>query len=200
MPEKRINSMKSHDCHVMMTQILPVAIRNVLPTTVRETLMRLCAFFNTISQQKVIDPDTLDALHDEVVITICQLEMYFPSSFFDVMVHLIVHIVREIKYCGPMFLHNMYPFEWYMGIRKHYCRNRYRPVASIVEGYTSEEMVGFCTHYLANQRPMGVPHSRHEGRLSGLGVMGLEVTSPPSDLFDAPHLKALYHTSKVYHL
>jgi len=28
--------------------------------------------------------------------------------------------------------------------------------------------------------------------------MGLEVTSPPLDLFDASHLKALYHTSEVY--
>ena len=131
MPGKKLNSMKSHDCHVMMTQILPVAIRNILPTPVRETLMRLCAFFNTISQ-KVINPDTLDGLQDEVVKTICQLEMFFPSSLFDIMVHLIVHIVREIKYCGPMFLHNMYPFERYMGILKHYCQNRYRPEASIV--------------------------------------------------------------------
>jgi hypothetical protein len=46
-----------------------------------------------------------------VLKTLCQLEMYFPSSFFDIMVHLIVHIVREINYSVPVFLHNMYPFE-----------------------------------------------------------------------------------------
>ena len=82
-----------------------------------------------------------------------------------------------------------------MEILKHYCRNRYRPDASIVEGYTSEEVVGFCTNYLANQRPIDVPHSRHEGRLARVGLMGLEITSPTSELFDATHLKALYHTS-----
>ena len=49
MPAKKISGMKSHDCHVMLTQILPVAIRNVLPKPVREPLMRLCSFFNTIS-------------------------------------------------------------------------------------------------------------------------------------------------------
>ena len=59
----------------------------------------------------------LDALQDEVVKTICQLEMHFPPSFFDIMVHLIVHIVTEIKWCGPVFLRSMYPFERYMGIR-----------------------------------------------------------------------------------
>jgi hypothetical protein len=62
MPGKKLNSIKSHDCHVMITQILPVAIRNVLPKSVRETLMKLCSFFNAISQ-KVISPDTLDGLH-----------------------------------------------------------------------------------------------------------------------------------------
>jgi hypothetical protein len=102
MPEKKLNSIKSHDCHVMMTQILPVAIRNVLPKPVRETLMRLCSFFNAISQ-KVINPDTLDGLQLEVVKTLCQLEMYFPSSFFDIMVHLIVHIV--CPFLNPRIFH-----------------------------------------------------------------------------------------------
>jgi hypothetical protein len=61
MPGKKLNSIKSHDCHVMMTQILLVAIGNVFPKPVQETLMRLCSFFNTISQ-KVINRDTLDGL------------------------------------------------------------------------------------------------------------------------------------------
>jgi hypothetical protein len=183
-PGKKLNSMKSHDCHVMMTQILPVASRNVLPKLVRETLMRLCLFFNTISQ-KVINLDTLDGLQLEVVKTLYQLEMYSMSSFFDIMVHLIVHIVHEIKYCGLVFLHNMYPFEWYMGNLKHYCGNRYRPEASIVEGYTAEEVVAFCIDYMSDQRPMGVPRSLHEGRLAGVGLMGLDTTSPSKEMFDA---------------
>jgi hypothetical protein len=82
-----------------------------------------------------------------VVKTLCQLEMYLPPYFFDIMVLLIVHIVRQIKYCGPVFLHNMYPFERYMGILKHYCRNIYQFEARIVEGYITEEVVAFCTDY-----------------------------------------------------
>ena len=34
-------------------------------------------------------------------------EMFFPPSFFDIMVHLTMHLVDEIKYCGPVFLRNM---------------------------------------------------------------------------------------------
>jgi hypothetical protein len=35
--------------------------------------------------------------------------------------------MREIMYCGPVFLHNMYPFERYMGILKHYVINDIDP-------------------------------------------------------------------------
>ena len=104
--------------------MLPVAIRNILPPDVRETIMNLCFFFNKISQ-KTMDVFELDDLELAASETVCQLEMYFPPSFFDIMVHLIVHIVYEIKMCGPVFLRSMYPFERFMGILKHYVRNRY---------------------------------------------------------------------------
>jgi hypothetical protein len=55
--------------------------------------MKLCEFFNTISW-KVIDPTKLDELQTNVVETLCKLEMIFPPSFFDIMVHLIVHLVE----------------------------------------------------------------------------------------------------------
>ena len=33
--EKKFTNLKSHDCHVLMTQLLPVALRGVLPENVR---------------------------------------------------------------------------------------------------------------------------------------------------------------------
>ena len=119
MEDKRLISMKSHDCHVMMTQMLPVAIRNILPKKVREAIMRLCDFFNTISQ-KVMDPDTLDDLQEEVVKTLCQLEMFFPPSFFDVMVHLSVHLASEAKVSGPVHYRWMYLIESYVLFFNYY--------------------------------------------------------------------------------
>nr|GFB04706.1 hypothetical protein [Tanacetum cinerariifolium] len=82
-------------------------------------------------------------LERDIILTICELEMYFPPSFFDVMVHLVSHIVREIKTCGPTFLRDMYPFERYMGILKGYVRNRSRPEGCIIEGYATEEAIEF---------------------------------------------------------
>ena len=49
MPEKKFQNLKSHDCHVIMTQLLPVALRGLLPENVRLAIVKLCAFLNAIS-------------------------------------------------------------------------------------------------------------------------------------------------------
>nr|CAH66657.1 OSIGBa0092J07.3 [Oryza sativa] len=136
--EKKFINLKSHDCHVLMTQLLPVVIRGILPDNVRATITKLCAFMNTISQ-KVIDPDRLEALQNEVVQCLVSFELIFPPSFFNIMTHLLCHLVKEIRILGPMYLHNMFPFERYMGVLKKYVRNRARPEASIAKGYGTEE-------------------------------------------------------------
>jgi len=176
--------------------MIPVAIRGILPKPVRQTITKLCFFFNAINS-KVIDPLKLDALQKEVVLTLCHLEMYFPPSFFDVMVHLVVHLVREINICGPVFLRYMYPFERFMGILKKYVRNRYRPEGSIVEGYSTEEVVEFCTNYMTGMDPIGVPRSRYEGRLQGVGTIGLEAKVADRDELLKAHFIVLQHMADV---
>ena len=53
----------------------------------------------------MLDPEVLDSREGDIILTLCQLEMYFLPLFFffDVMVHLISHIVREIKFYGLSF-------------------------------------------------------------------------------------------------
>ena len=98
----KLIGLKSHDCHMLMQQLLPVAVRGILPEKVRLALTRLCFFFNAICS-KVIDPQQLDDLENEASIILCELEMYFSPSFFDIMIYLIVHLVREIRCVGPCF-------------------------------------------------------------------------------------------------
>jgi hypothetical protein len=52
------NLMKSHDFHVLMTSILPVALRGTNTELVRDAVTSLCLFFNAI-EQKVIDEEKL---------------------------------------------------------------------------------------------------------------------------------------------
>jgi len=133
----KLVGLKSHDCHVLMQQLLPVAIRGTLPEKVHVAITRLCFIFNAICA-KVIDPKQLADLKNEVAIVLCQMEMYFPPSFFDIMVHLVVHLVREIRCCGPMFLRWMYPVEQYIKVLKGYTKNQHRLEASILERYVAE--------------------------------------------------------------
>ena len=63
-PEKKFYNLKSHDCHVLMTQLLPVALRGILPPNVRLATVKLCAFLNAISQ-KAIDPTDLAKLQND---------------------------------------------------------------------------------------------------------------------------------------
>ena len=74
-PKKRnFSGMKSHDCHVMMTQILPVAIRGIMDDHVRATLTGLCNFFDVITR-KSISVKKLARLQEGIVVILCELEM-----------------------------------------------------------------------------------------------------------------------------
>jgi hypothetical protein len=74
----------------------------------------------------------LGRLQDEIITIINKLEMYFPPAFFDIMVHLLVHIVDDIEDLGLAFLHNMMALERMNGNIKAYIRNRAHPDGSIV--------------------------------------------------------------------
>ena len=76
-------------------------MRQLLHDKVRIVITHLCFLFNVIYSE-VIDPRRLDDLENEAAIVLCQLEMFFPPSCFDIMVYLIVHLVKEIKLSGPV--------------------------------------------------------------------------------------------------
>ena len=88
MKEKKFTNLKSQDCHVLMTQLLPVVLRGILPENVRLAIVKLCAFLNEISQ-KAIDPEKLIQLQNDVVQCLVSFEMVFPPSFFNITVFLI---------------------------------------------------------------------------------------------------------------
>ena len=135
---------------------------------VRETLFGLCNIFDVISK-KSITLKRLNRLKEEIVVILCELEIYFPPAFFDICVHLLIHIVDDITHLGPLFQHNMMPFERMNGVIKGFVRNRARPDGSIVQGFLTEECISFCTNHLNVQDPVGLPGNKHIGRLHGVG-------------------------------
>jgi hypothetical protein len=137
--------------------------------------MKLCAFLNAISQ-KVINPKSLQRLHNDVVQCLVSFELVFPPSFFNIMTHLLVHRVKEIAILGPVFLHNKFPFERFMGVLKKYVHNQPRLEGSISNGYLTEEVIEFCIDFIPHLNPTGLPQSWHEGTLNGKGTLGMKST------------------------
>nr|ABA94306.1 transposon protein, putative, CACTA, En/Spm sub-class [Oryza sativa Japonica Group] len=87
--------------------------------------------------------------------------------------------------------------ERYMGILKSYVRNRAKPEGSIIEGYTTEEAIEFCIDYMAETDPIGVPTSRHEERLAGVGTTGRKRIVPDQASYAQAHFAVLQHMVEV---
>jgi hypothetical protein len=73
---------------------------------------------------------------------------------------------------GPLYLHSMFPYERHLAVLKYYVRNHAQPEGSIMEGYTTEEVVECCTDYVKEGKRIGLPIPLYEGRLRGRGRMG----------------------------
>ena len=57
--------------------------------------------------QKVINEDELNDLHEFIGEIMAQLEMCFPPGYFDITEHLMIHMVDQIRALGPLYLHKM---------------------------------------------------------------------------------------------
>ncbi|KAF3660271.1 hypothetical protein FXO38_12211 [Capsicum annuum] len=97
--EHKISSLKSHDCHVLLQYILPLALRGMLSKEVCEPLIELSLFFCVLGS-KELRIDELKHIKEQIPITLCKLEKVFPPSFFDVMVYLPIHLAGEAKIAG----------------------------------------------------------------------------------------------------
>ena len=136
--KKEFGGLKSHDYHVLMQQVLPLAIRGLMQPRPPMAVMRMSKLFRRICT-KVYNPADFSSLEQDVAESMALLEMEFPPSFFDVMTHLPYHIAKELDLCGPVNARWMYPVERYMKVLKNNVRNMARPEACMAEGYLKDE-------------------------------------------------------------
>ena len=109
----KLSGLKSHDNHVLVQDLLPLALRSCYPSKeVMEIVVELANFLKKLCS-KVLDVSELDNLQESIVLTLCKMETIFLPSFFTVMVHLMVHLVDEAKLGGPVHYRWMYPLERY---------------------------------------------------------------------------------------
>jgi hypothetical protein len=71
-----------------------------------------------------------------------------PPFFFDIMTHLVLHVVDELDICGPIHDQWMYLVECMMKILKGYVPSMAHPEGSMVENYVLEETLWFVIEYI----------------------------------------------------
>ena len=134
--------MKTHDCHVLLQRVLPVILRGLGRPELYKAVAELGQFFRELCSRN-IRIDALERLRDKIPTILCDLEKIYPPAFFDVMVHLAVHLPDEALLGGPVQYGWMYPIERRLGTFKGYVRNGPRP-----EGSIATEALTFCSKYI----------------------------------------------------
>lgn len=146
MNELKMIGMKSHDCHVFMQRLIPIAFRELLPSFVWNPLTELSLLFRMICSTAV-DTDKIIELEEKVAVILCNLEKIFPPAFFDSMEHLIVHLPYEVRIGGHVQYRWMYPFERFLKELKKTLKNKAHIEGSICQAYIAQEINIFAEHY-----------------------------------------------------
>ena len=108
--QKKITGLKSHNNHILLHQLLPLVVRNTLPKEGAIAWVRVSRFFKQI-YSPVISISDMEKLEGEIAETLSILEAIFLPSFFDLMVHLMVHLPTQVRLWGPVKYNGMYPVE-----------------------------------------------------------------------------------------
>ena len=153
-------NMKSHDYHVIMQYLLPVLLMHSFPghKPLYKAIQRISIFFNVLCS-KVIFREHLVKAKKALVEALCVLEIYFPPSFFVIMIHLMHHLANEALSAGPPRCRAMWLFEREMKIFKKWSRNKRFIEGSIANAYLLHEASLYAMEYIS-EKGEGT-HKRH---------------------------------------
>ena len=145
----KVHGLKTHDCHILLQQVMPAALRGLVRNDIYEAIAELGNFFRQLCS-KTLRLDVLHQMKEDIPVILCKLEKIFPPAYFDVMVHLADHLPEEAILRGPVHYVWMSPVERRLGYVKGTIRNRALPAGSIADGYVVDECLTFCSRYLNN--------------------------------------------------
>ena len=78
-----------------------------------------------------------------------------------------------------------------MDTLKSFISSHIYPEGNIISRYVTEEAVEWLMSYLDIDIPIGVPHSRHDRRLVGVGTLGKKTMNPEWKSYDQAHFLVL---------
>ncbi|XP_049367943.1 uncharacterized protein LOC125832793 [Solanum verrucosum] len=151
MEHGKLHGMKSHDCHVFMETLLPIAFSG-LPDRIWKPMTEISLFFKDLCSNTLRE-DNLVQMDQNIPIITNKLEKILPPGFFDVMEHLPVHLVHEARLGGLVQYRWMYPFERTIGESKRGMKQKLRLEGSMVEFHLAREIADFGSYYFESSVP-----------------------------------------------
>ncbi|MCO5596662.1 hypothetical protein L7F22_050730 [Adiantum nelumboides] len=131
MDDSSLSNLKTHDWHNFLKVDLTFFIANHSYP---------CDFFFRWITSKEIDISSIAQKKRECIELLCLMEKELPTSFFDIQVHVLIHLVDEIKIAGVVRTRWMFWVERFLGVLKGLVRQRARPEGSMsAEGWVLGE-------------------------------------------------------------
>jgi hypothetical protein len=107
---KKIIGLNSYGNHILLQDLVPLAVRRVLPNEVSSVLIWLTNFFKKM-YSPVLRISDMERLQSEIAEILSHPKTIFPPSFFTVNVHLMVHLLAQARMVGPVYFHSIWPVE-----------------------------------------------------------------------------------------
>ena len=84
----------------------------------------------------------------EIAEIVCVFEKELPTSFMDLQVHLLIHLVDDIDLAGVVSTRWVFFFERYMKTLKRYARQKTHLEGCMAEGFLLNEAFFFLCEFL----------------------------------------------------
>ena len=91
----RLDGLKTHDYHMLIQELIPIATRHVLSKNMRMAVICLCNFHRDICVKRLLKKD-IKKMKAMMVTVLCDLKKIFLSSFFTVLMHLTMHFAKKL--------------------------------------------------------------------------------------------------------
>jgi len=122
-------------------------VKNDFPWDLQNAISKLFSFIHWITS-KESHVVSVPWWHQEIVEIVCMFEKELPSSFMDLQVHLLIHLVYEVELVRVVSCCWMFLLERYMNKLKGFVRQRAKPEGSMAEGYISYESFYYVSEYI----------------------------------------------------
>ncbi|MCO5604827.1 hypothetical protein L7F22_059000 [Adiantum nelumboides] len=130
MEDSSLSNLKTHDWHNFLKVDLTFFIANhSYPCESFDFIPKWT--YASYGTSKEIDISSIAQKKRECIELLCLREKELPTSFFDIQVHVLIHLVDEIEIAGVVTTRSMFWVDRFMGVLKGLVRQRARPEGSM---------------------------------------------------------------------